>query len=932
VVQESHRPMGIHILTSRLSQIIFLAVLTLAAAGAMALNLGFVEQLRQYSFDSYNRFSPRVNGGDVAIVGVDQDSIKRFGQWPWGRDTQGRLVASIAAMKPKSITFDIGFDQRDRTAPDFEKNIPVTAKDASFANEIRKAGNVVLSFAVSEHDAVGRDPIHKAEVGISGGEPDEVSQNFFGGEHFLTSLPALTGPAAGEGNVNFIPEPDGILRRIPLMMGKYDDKMHVTDLFPAMALETVRVGMSVKKPYEIVGTPEGGIKEIRLGPYVMPTDRNGSARLYYAGHKAHNFIPAWKALTGQADAGAIKDKIVLIGISSATLGDVRSSPLDPFMQGVEIHAEMVEQILRGQFLVRPEWMPYGEAAATAAAALAVVFLAQEMNALLLAGIVAAFAAALAGGGFVAFQRLGWLVDPLCPLVVTTAVFMLAAILAALRTKIVSNEKSRFLALMSHEIRTPMTGILGIIEFLKDDGLTAEERADFINTISECSKTLLNTLNDILDVSKLEEGKLEISPVNFDFPGMLDNCVNILARMAKNKGLTLISVVDDKVPRQIHGDPHRLQQITMNLMNNALKFTSKGGVTVRAVFRDAKPLPVVRVEVVDTGIGISEKTIKRLFKGFSQADNSIARKYGGTGLGLSIAKDLVTLMGGQVGVHSKVGEGSTFWYEIPFHPPVAAAPSSEEENVEISPLDILLAEDNKVNQQVAMRLLNNKGHKVSIADDGETVVKMAKEHDFDMILMDMNMPVKSGIDAAREIRAMGGRFKDIPIIALTANVVDEYVKKCYDAGMNAHVAKPFSPKELYKTMARFAPAKAIRAAAPAPVDTGPKLNDNLEEIRKQLGPAYLNELIASSLKESARLLAAARAAHEAGDTSGLQHAAHDLKNVSGLISLNETSRLAAVIETMCRKGEVTGLPDIMVTLAREAGREIRMMEKSRTGAA
>ena len=202
----------------------------------------------------------------------------------------------------------------------------------------------------------------------------------------------------------------------------------------------------------------------------------------------------------------------------------------------------------------------------------------------------------------------------------------------------------------------------------------------------------------------------------------------------------------------------------------------------------------------------------------------------------------------------------------------------------------------------------------------------------MILMDMNMPVMSGIDATQEIRDLGGTYKTLPIIALTANVVDEYVKKCYDAGMNAHVAKPFSPKELYQVMARFAPEHALNAAAQTTnnIDAeDEKLTENLREIKKQLGAEYLDNLIQNSLTESARLLKAAQDAFSDGDNDALERAAHDLKNVSGLINLEDTSHFAKVVETLCRTNELTALPDIMAILKRDGEREIRRMERERT---
>ncbi|MDE1151627.1 MAG: ATP-binding protein [Micavibrio sp.] len=505
--------------------------------------------------------------------------------------------------------------------------------------------------------------------------------------------------------------------------------------------------------------------------------------------------------------------------------------------------------------------------------------------------------------------------------------------SARRADEANRAKSSFLALMSHEIRTPMTGIFGMIDFLKETELSDQQK-DFVVTIRECSKTLLNTLNDILDISKIESGKLAISRINYDFGGTLQSSGRVLQQLAEDKGLTLKTDISANMPPMVYGDPHRTQQVILNLLNNAVKFTEKGSVTLKAVFVDGAE-PKLHVEVNDTGIGLSREAIAKLFSAFSQADATIARKYGGSGLGLSITKSLVELMGGRIGVNSDEGKGSSFWFDLPYAAPVDGANDVFEierdtAEIEIPPMKILVVEDNLINQDIVVKLLQRKKHKITLANNGEEALALVKAEAFDMILMDVNMPRKNGLDTTREIRAMGKKYRKIPIIGLTANIMEDFVKKYHDAGMVGYIAKPFAPKKLYATIARHAQGAVVPAgedgthsAMTAPVVKPVK--EALAAIAAEMDAGYLKETVASTSGELRRLLSIIEKKVAKAEVPGLGDAAHDMKSVGGMIGLQKTSFTAYLIEDACNRNLLAGLEDLSAELGTSLAAELKDVE-------
>ncbi|MBM3568293.1 MAG: response regulator [Alphaproteobacteria bacterium] len=379
----------------------------------------------------------------------------------------------------------------------------------------------------------------------------------------------------------------------------------------------------------------------------------------------------------------------------------------------------------------------------------------------------------------------------------------------------SRAKSDFLATMSHEIRTPLNGVLGMATVLRGGSLSAEQRVQ-VETILESGRSLQTIVNDVLDISKLEAGKVEIEVAPFAPAHDIESVVALYRPAAEDGGLRLACDLAPDLPKQAIGDSHRIRQVLTNLLGNAVKFTPTGGhVTVRATW---KPDAVadhgrMRIAVEDSGIGIAPDKIERVFDRFSQADVSTTRRYGGTGLGLAIAKQLALLMGGDIGVESRLGQGSTFWFELPLvvshaelAPPMAAPA--------LGPLDILAAEDNPINQMVLRAMLEPLGHRLDIVDNGRAAVERLRQARYDVVLMDVQMPEMDGPTATQAIRAMGGDMARLPIIALTANAMMEQKAAYLAAGMDEHVAKPIDPAELLAAMARLLGRPVGETSAPA----------------------------------------------------------------------------------------------------------------------
>jgi CheY-like chemotaxis protein len=372
-------------------------------------------------------------------------------------------------------------------------------------------------------------------------------------------------------------------------------------------------------------------------------------------------------------------------------------------------------------------------------------------------------------------------------------------------------KSAFLAMMSHEIRTPMNGIIGLGSLLADTSLS-EGQTEYVEGIQFSARSLLTIINDILDFSKIEAGKLTLERTNFRLRELMRNAIQLVGAGARVKDLEIVVAMDDQVPDLLLGDEVRLRQVLLNLISNAVKFTDRGSIRVSL---SADPVAEVdcvllRVSVLDTGIGISAEGQERLFQSFSQAESSTTRRYGGTGLGLAISKRLIELMGGEIGFESTPGEGSRFWFTARLSLGAETQPEESKSGVERHPPaencgTILVVEDNRINQKVLSHQLINLGYAIEVAANGAEAIEKIKARRYDLVFMDVQMPVMDGFQATREIRNLDQHLSSIPIVAVTANAFQSEREKCLSFGMDGYLTKPVDKEQLKEALERWAPS-------------------------------------------------------------------------------------------------------------------------------
>ena len=458
-------------------------------------------------------------------------------------------------------------------------------------------------------------------------------------------------------------------------------------------------------------------------------------------------------------------------------------------------------------------------------------------------------------------------------------------------------KEQFLANISHEIRTPLNGIAGMAGLLSQNP-SPEERETYLNAIKHSSENLKLIINDILDLAAIESGKLNLEKIAFNLKDFLPSLISTFMYQAREKRIALDYHIDENLNKILVGDPVRLNQILINLISNAVKFTHSGSIKVLCTAeREQKGICWVRIEVIDSGVGIPQDKLDTIFESFSQADASVTRKYGGTGLGLTIVKQLVELQKGRIAVTSKENEGSSFIVLVPYGigrkgAVMQSSPKNERalKAVNASQLVVLLVEDNDINRLYAKSILKNWQCFTDTAENGLVALEKIKNQAYDVVLMDIQMPVMDGYETTKAIRLMNSPMRDVPVIALTANATKADVEKCMAAGMNDYLPKPFTPDDLYRKLfidQKISPKHKIKSKANGKVKPVSQLY-NLDYLRSVSGnnEEFIREMVLTFTQTIPPLLMEMKQALSDSDWPKLARHAHQIKPSFTLMGLTE----------------------------------------------
>ncbi len=474
----------------------------------------------------------------------------------------------------------------------------------------------------------------------------------------------------------------------------------------------------------------------------------------------------------------------------------------------------------------------------------------------------------------------------------------AAEKAILAAEEASRAKTGFLASMSHEIRTPLNGILGYSELLAETRLTRDQRR-YLERVQFAGGALLSTVNEVLDLAKIEAGRQQFRPQPFFLAPLMDNAISVVAHQAQQKGLQLDFDVSSDLPKEIVGDEGCIRQVLLNLLNNACKFTQQGHVRLTVEKVDRSSGPCIRFSVSDTGIGIAAADVDRIFDRFYQVENGQTSCFGGTGLGLAISKRLAATMGGEIGVHSRQNEGTTFWFTIPLMQPVVQRPSqslpSQLPQGDVKPCRILLVDDLDHNRDLASTILSKFGHAVDLAENGAEAVQMVQTGGYDVVVMDIQMPVMDGLTATALIRQLDHPAALVPIIAMTANVLPHQIAMLGKSSLNGYVTKPFRRNELLEKVAECVGASVSGRDSQEPaMDTGDSMS-----MHDLMGTQKMDQATRELRRRVDEVLDAHPATH---DRSELARRAHNVISLSGILGFTGLATASMRLEEACHDGK------------------------------
>lgn len=622
------------------------SLILLAALGLRTSGLSEVESLQNKVFDSLQALRPRPRQpAPVRVIDIDDESLKRLGAWPWPRAQSARLVSRLSELGAKTVAFDIVFAEPERSDPALVKAMAKTA--------------VVTGFTLSSHPNE-TFPALKSGFAYSGDAPLRHLPDFPGA---VSSLPAFEAAAAGNGGFSLVPESDGVIRRLPLLLRRGEA------LYPSLALEALRVHQRAEGI--LVKTGPNGIRSVKTGAITIPTDGSARLRLHFSPSAPARTIPAWRLLESGFPQREVQGVIAFVGSSAQRLQDLRPTPLGPSIPGVEIHAQVAEQALGGRFLLRPFWADVAELGFMLALGVVLIVWLPTLGAARGALLGLGAAASAFPLAWWAYIRPQWLLDPLYPALALLAVYTAASLVAYLETEaerrrlvLLDELKDEMLSVASHDLRGPVNAMIMIVDAMATGqfGTLNEKQTHYLKLINNQGRKLNDFVANILDTARIKAGKLELRRQAVSPQEVVATAAEVFALAADSKRVTLESRAVPGLP-PVYADREKLEQMLNNLLGNALKFTREGGRIEVSAEADGEQ---VRFSVADTGMGIAAGELSKLFRRFSQADLGEQKSMGiqGTGLGLSICRELAEAHGGRIWVESEKGKGSSFHFTIP----------------------------------------------------------------------------------------------------------------------------------------------------------------------------------------------------------------------------------------------------------------------------